>query len=263
MDKPLLGRRVVVTRAAHQAGELSAKLRALGAEPIEYPVIAIAPPEDLEQLDRAVSRAAHGAYDWIVLTSANGVTAVAGRLAALGLAGTDFGGARIAAIGPATAEAVRSILGCRVAVVPPAYVAEVLAEALGDVRGQRILLARADIARPALPQALREAGAQVDEVAAYRTVIAREGPDVRAMLARGQIDVVTFTSSSTVRNFVARVGRDALPYLSDVVIACIGPITASTARELGLSPAIVAQVYTVDGLLESLVQYYAHMERSP
>lgn len=253
---PLAERCIVVTRAAHQASELSAKLRALGARPVEYPVIAIAPPEDLRQLDQAISLAASGAYDWIVFTSANGVAAVSERLRALRIPEASFGRARIAAIGPATARAVREILGREVDVMPTAYVAETLASALGDVRGQRILLARADIARPALPQALREAGAEVREVAAYRTIPAQGGPDVPGMLRRGEIDAVTFTSSSTVRNFLARVGREMRPYLQDVVIACIGPITAKTVREAGLTPTIVARTYTIDGLIESLIQYY-------
>ncbi|MCS7221785.1 MAG: uroporphyrinogen-III synthase [Anaerolineae bacterium] len=259
-DMPLSGKRVLVTRAAHQAGELSARLRELGAEPIEYPVIAIAPPKDLGRLDQALARAARGGYDWIVFTSANGVAAVAERMAALGLEGMGFGQARVAVIGPATARAAAELLRRPADVMPSAYVAEALAEAMGDVRGQSILLARADIARPALPQALRAAGAQVDEVIAYRTVteepaITRQ-PDVLSLLAQGQIDAITFTSSSTVRAFIARVGRQALSDLHRVVIACIGPITAEAARAEGLSPTVVAEEYTVNGLVTALVRYY-------
>ena len=256
-DGPLAGRRVVVTRASHQAGELSTRLRALGAVAIEYPVIAIAPPEDLHRLDETLMRAAHGRFDWLVLTSANGVAAIAERMAHLGLESAALQHIRIAVIGPATAEAVRSRLGRDVDLMPSTYVAEALARALGDVRGRRFLLARADIARPALSQALRAAGARVEEVTAYRTVIARGGPDVPALLARGEIDAVTFTSASTVRNFLARVGEDALPHLRRVVLACIGPITAKALRAQGLSPTVVAAEYTIEGLVQALVRYYA------
>lgn len=261
-EMPLLGKRILVTRAAHQAGELSAKLRELGAEPIEYPVIAIAPPEDSSRLDQALARAARGGYDWIVFTSANGVAAVAERMAALGLERMGLGQARVAVIGPATARAVAELLRRPVDVMPSVYVAEALAAAMGDVRGQSVLLARADIARPALSQALRAAGAQVDEVIAYRTVIeeptAVKQPelDILSLLAQGQIDVVTFTSSSTVRAFIAHVGRQALSDLHRVVIACIGPITAETVRAEGLSPTVVAEEHTVGGLVTALAKYY-------
>ncbi len=261
-EKPLLGRRILVTRAAHQAGKLSARLRELGAEPIEYPVIAIAPPDDLDRLDQALARAARGGYDWVVFTSANGVAAVAERMAALGLEGMGFDRARVAVIGPATARAAAELLRRPADVMPSAYVAEALAAAMGDVRGQSVLLARADLARPALPQALRAAGAQVDEVVAYRTVVeepaaARQPePDVLGLLAQGQIDAITFTSSSTVRGFIARVGREALPDLRQVVIACIGPITAAAVRAEGLLPTVVAEEYTVNGLVAALARHY-------
>ncbi len=262
-DKPLRGKRIVVTRAAHQAGELSDKLRALGAIPIEYPVIAIAPPADPSPLDQAITRAAHGEYDWIVFTSANGVMAIAQRLAHLGLNGNALRDVRIAAIGPATAKAVRSLLHRDVDVIPDAYVAEALAEAFDEVRGRRFLLPRADIARPALPQALRAAGALVDEVAAYRTVVAQGGPDVPSMLAGGEIDAITFTSSSTVRNFMARIGPEAQPYLHHVTLACIGPITADALRSQGFTPTIIAREYTIDGLIQSLIQHYASRLKTP
>jgi uroporphyrinogen III methyltransferase/synthase len=259
---PLWGRRILVTRAAHQARELSVRLRELGAEPIEYPVITITLPDDLDRLDQALSRAARGEYDWVVFTSVNGVAAVAERMAALGLERRGFSRARVAVIGPATAHAVTELLRWSVDVMPPAYVAEALAAAMGDVRGQSVLLARADIARPALPQALRAAGAQVDEIVAYRTVVERttaaasQESNILDLLIRQQLDAITFTSSSTVRGFIAHLGRTVLSSLSQVVIACIGPITAETARAEGLLPTVVAKEYTIEGLVKALAQYY-------
>jgi uroporphyrinogen-III synthase len=235
----LKGRRVVVTRPESQAEELCSRLRALGAEPIEFPAIAIVPPEEAGGLERAIARL--DGYDWVIFTSANGVEQFWARLA-----GKDFRG-RVAAIGPATAEALRQ-RGIPVHLVPAEYRAEAILDEIGEVAGQRILLPRADIARPALADGLRAMGAQVDEVAAYRTVPGRPAPAAFDALRAG-VDVVIFTSSSTVRNFVALTA--GLDY-GDPAIACIGPVTAATARELGLRVDAVAREYTIDGLLDSL-----------
>jgi uroporphyrinogen-III synthase len=244
----LSGRRVVVTRPEEQAEGLCSRLRALGAEPVEFPVIAIAPPEPGGPLDQALARLS--SYDWLIFTSVNGVECFWARLAApeaLAAGPVRFPAAKVAAIGPATAAALRR-RGVQVCLVPAEYRAEAILDEIGDVAGQVILLPRADIARPALADGLRARGAQVDEVPAYHTVPAT--PAAAALDAlRAGVDVITFTSSSTVRNFVAQTA--GLSY-GDPLIACIGPVTAATARELGLRVDVVAREYTIEGLLEAL-----------
>jgi uroporphyrinogen III methyltransferase/synthase len=248
----LRGLRIIVTRAREQAGELSHRLAELGAEPIEVPAIRIAPVEDAHSLDRAIERLS--SYDWVIFTSRNGATAFWQRLEALGLDGRALEGARVAAIGPATAAALRA-QGIEPDYVPEEYVAEAILAGIGDVAGRRILLPRADIARRALAEGLRARGAHVDEIVAYRTLPADAPlPDL------SQADAITFTSSSTVRHFVRAVGGpDAL---QGPVIACIGPITAATCRELGITPDVVAGEYTVDGLVRALVEHFAGAKES-
>jgi uroporphyrinogen-III synthase len=192
-------------------------------------------------------------YNWLIFTSVNGVEYFWARLIELspsvfpgGWAGAIFQG-KVAAIGPRTAEMLRSH-GLAVHLVPGEYRAEAILDEIGDVTGQRILLPRADIARPALARGLRTRGAQVDDVTAYRTVQGHPPPAAFEALRIG-VDVLTFTSSSTVRHFVALTG--GLDY-GDPLIACIGPVTADTAHELGLRVDIVAEEYTIDGLLEAL-----------
>jgi uroporphyrinogen III methyltransferase/synthase len=251
---PLFGRRVVVTRARAQASRLSAQLRASGADPVEFPTIAINPPEDWAPLDAAIERLA--AYDWVIFTSVNGVRFFWQRLERAGKDARAFANARLGAIGPATAGALQEH-GLEADLVPPKYVAEAILEEIGPVDGQRVLLPRADIARAALAEGLEEAGAQVDEIAAYRTGLggADKADELRRRLAEGEIDVVTFTSSSTARNFVQAL--EPLPDLPEsLTIACIGPITAGTARDLGLPVTIVAEEYTIDGLVDSLIRHF-------
>ncbi len=250
--KPLMGKRVLVTRPRTQAAELCDKLAAQGAMPIVFPTIEIAPLTDYTALDRAIRQLAQ--YQWIIFTSVNGVKAFWDRL--------DCGGfgnlrglpptTRVAAIGPATASALQAH-DVTVTLIPDEYIAEAIIESIGAVRGQRILLPRADIAREALAVELRKRGAIVDEIAAYRTLPAQPDPNGRLELQRG-VDAIAFTSSSTVRNFVALVGQDSIPPQS--IIACIGPITANTARELGLRVDIQATDYTMDGLVTALVAYF-------
>ena len=250
-DRPLQGRTVVVTRPRRRADALSSSLRELGARVLEYPTIAIEPPKDARPLRRALRSLP--AYDWVVFTSVNGVLRVVSELAS---AGGDppgaLAGARVAAIGPATADALRDA-GISVDVVPGEYRAEALVTAIraaGDLSGRRVLLARAAEARAVLPERLRAGGAEVDEVAAYRTVRGRpEVEDLPARMRRGEVDWLTFTASSTVRNFVEMAGREA----GDARVAAIGPITAGTARELGLPVHAVAEEYTVPGLVRALV----------
>ena len=251
MNHPLSGLRVVVTRPKNQAQELCNRLRALGARPIIFPSIAIVPPEAGGPLDQSIAWLR--SYDWIIFTSVNGVEHFWIRLREVGPSSrTDevaelFARGRVAAIGPATAQALRQ-RGVSVHLMPTEYRAEAILDEIGDVTGERILLPRADIARPALADGLRAKGAQVDDVSAYRTV--RGEPSAAAFDAlRAGVDVVTFTSSSTVHHFVSLTqGLD----FGDPLIACIGPVTAATARESGLRVDVTAEEYTVDGLLAAL-----------
>ncbi len=253
--KPLFGRRVLVTRARAQASALSEKLEELGAEPIEFPVIEIAPPVDWGPLDAAIERLPH--YDWAIFTSVNGVRALMDRLWEVGQDVRALRGVRLCAIGPATAAALERY-HLKVDLVPRQYVAESILESIGEVSGQRILLARADLARQVLPLELSRAGAIVDEVVAYRTVLADSPADhVYQMLRQGEIDIVTFTSSSTVRNFVEKINTvgeaDSLgDLLNGVMVACIGPVTAETAKELGIKVDVIAEEYTVEGLVKCI-----------
>jgi uroporphyrinogen-III synthase len=247
--QPLSDLRVVVTRPESQSEELCSRLRALGAQPVLFPVIAIVPPEADGPLDKAIARLA--GYDWTIFTSVNGVEYFWARLETIHAPSpqtntSPFRG-RVAAIGPATAEALQQ-RGVSVDLMPAEYRAEAILDEIGDVAGQRILLPRADIARRALADGLRTKGAQVDEVAAYRTVRAIPSSAAFETLSAG-VDVVTFTSSSTVRNFVSL--TQGLDY-GDPLIACIGPVTAATAHELDLRVDVTAEEYTIDGLLEAL-----------
>jgi uroporphyrinogen-III synthase len=252
MSHWLNGRRVVVTRPGDQAEGLCSRLRALGAEPLEFPVIAIAPPETDGPLDQAIARL--NSYDWMIFTSANGVEFFWARLEALAARSQPpiarFPQAKVAAIGPATAAALHQ-RGVQVRLIPAEYRAEAILDEIGDVAGQHVLLPRADIARPALAEGLRRKGAQVDEVAAYRTIPATPTPAAFDALRAG-VDVITFTSSSTVRNFVTQTA--GINY-GDPLIACIGPVTATTARELGLRVDVVAKEYTIEGLLDALKEF--------
>jgi uroporphyrinogen-III synthase len=229
-------------------------LRALGAEPLLFPTIAIAPPEVAGPLDQAIAQLS--GYDWIIFTSVNGVQHFWARLAELRASSAVDGASdlsiqgKVAAIGPATAEALRR-RGASVHLMPAEYRAEAILDVIGDVAGQRILLPRADIARPALADGLRSRGAQVDDVRAYRTIRGEPSPAAFDALRAG-VDVVTFTSSSTVRNFVSL--TEGLDF-GHPLVACIGPVTAATAHELGLRVDLVAETYTIDGLLESLANH--------
>lgn len=250
---PLFGRRVVVTRAREQASELSDKLRMLGAEPVEFPTIRISsPPDNYAALDTALENLS--GYDWVVFTSANGVRHTFERLERSGRDARAFGRAHVAAIGPATGAALQE-KGIRADFMPTEFVAEaVLAQFPESVHGKRILLARALEAREVLPETWREQGATVDVVPAYQTELETEGANaIREQLQAGTIDAITFTSSSTVRNFVQAVGGpQAVPQA--VMLASIGPVTTETCRELLRSPDCTADEYTIDGLLHALTK---------
>lgn len=254
---PLDGVRVVVTRAKEQAPELAGKLQQQGAQPILFPTIRIAPFDDSAELDEAIRSLPQ--FDWVIFTSVNGVTLFFEQMKALGLTPTHFAGVRVAAIGPATAGALRA-RQVEADFVPAEYVAERIAEGLGNVSGSRILLPRAEQARTALTEQLRAGGALVTEVASYRTL--PETLEEGAARALEVADVFTFTSASTVKNFVALIGgrSQALALAENNLVACIGPITAAAARKLGLEPQIIAADYTMDGLVAALV---AHFETHP
>jgi len=253
--RPLFGRRVVVTRARAQAGELSAELEKLGAEVYEFPTIEIVPPEDFGPLDSAIRDL--DSFDWLVYTSVNGVEAFVDRLRHHGL---DLRavprGAKVAAIGPATAERLEEV-GLRVDVVPKEYRAEALIEALdsGSLAGKRVLIPRARVAREILPEKLREAGAEVVVPPAYESVPSSGGREELSLRLRsGEIDCVTFTASSTVENFVGAFGEEeAVRLLSGTKVACIGPITAETGRKRGFRVDAEADEYTIPGLVEAVV----------
>ena len=254
--RPLFGRTVVVTRARAQASELAARLRELGAGVIEMPAISIGPPESWHDLDEAVRSIAD--YDWLVFTSVNGVDFFMRRLSHAGGDARRFAGLRIAAIGPATADALAAH-GLRADVQPSAYVAEALAEAMtaaDDLTGKRILLARSDIARDALPTALRAVGAVVDDFAAYRTVPAEfDAGETKALIEGGGGIAVTFTSSSTAEFFAARVGRDFISANAGRIRAVsIGPVTSAALRTQGIEPAAEAAEHTIAGLIAALVE---------
>ncbi len=257
--RPLFGRRIVVTRARAQAGELSAGLERLGAEVLEFPTIEIGPPEDWRPLDEALRDL--DSFSWLIFTSVNGVDAFVGRLAHQGL---DLRavprGARVAAIGPATAQRIREV-GLRVDVVPREFRAEALLESVsGDsLAGKRVLIPRARSAREILPEKLREAGAEVVVPPAYESVPSSDGKDELAKsLEAGRIDCVTFTASSTVENLVGAYGvEEAVRLLGGTRIACIGPITADTARKHGIRVDVEAREYTIPGLIEAVVDFLA------
>jgi len=255
---PLAGRRIVVTRAREQGGDLVRALQALGADVLHAPTIRIEPLADLEPLRRALSRLAE--YRWTVFTSQTSVQVVFEHLPIWGLSAVHFAKTRIAAIGPATAASLTA-RGVRVEVLPDGFVAESLVDAIasqGDLQGARILLPRAEAARDALPEGLSALGAEVEVVPVYRTVSALGGRDGEALAAEilaGRIDVITFTSSSTVHHFVQAVGAGTA-CSGRFGAAVIGPITAATARRYGLPVKIEAAEFTTAGLVDALVGYF-------
>lgn len=249
---PLTGKRILVTRPREQAAELCSKLAALGAEPILFPTIQIAPIDDYTALDNAIRSLEQ--YHWIIFTSVNGVAAFWERLTRTRTGSAPaLGVLKVAAIGPATAQALAQ-RGAQAHFIPEEYVAERILAGLGDVKRRWILLPRADIAREALAVELADRGAVVHEIAAYRTLPAAD-PRGLAELQRG-VDAITFTSSSTVRNFVELTKNYSLP---KSVVACIGPITAQTARDLGLPVDVMASrdAYTMDGLVAAITAHFS------
>ncbi len=265
-DRPLSGRRIVVTRSREQAAELIDMLEERGAEAIAAPSIRIAPPEDLAPLDAAAASA--GSFDWIVFASANAVDYFMSRLLANGDV-RDLHGVRICTIGPSTAAHLHRH-GIRVDLMPAEFRADAVAQGLlasGHIKGRRILIPRADIARDQLAEELREAGAEVTEVVAYRTIPAsadRDGHDVYRMLLDRQIDAVTFASASAARNFVAMLGQDqAADLLRTTVVASIGPVTAEAAQQLDIATTVMPERYTIPDLVDALVEHFSRARTEP
>jgi len=261
-SRPLFGKRILVTRPPHQAAELVERLEAMGANPIEAPMIRIMPPEDYGSLDDACARVSE--FDWIVFSSANAVDAFVDRL----LAGPQdlraLNGVRLCVVGPATAERL-SRHGLKVDLTPSEYRAEAVLRAIGEageVRGRKVLLPRGDIGRDLVAEELRKQGADVTEVVAYRTVAVeweREGdPDIYRMLLERQIDVVTFTSPSAVRNFVRVLGAEpAVDLLRTTIVASIGPVTAEAASQCDIQTAIMPASHTIPALVDAIVQHFS------
>jgi uroporphyrinogen III methyltransferase/synthase len=267
-SRPLFGRRVLVTRPRDQAPELIDRLAALGADTVLAPMIRIVPPDDATPLQRAADDPS--IFDWIVFTSANAVDAFMKAFLDGPRDLRALSGPRLCTVGTATAERLASF-GLRVDLVPDEFRAESVASALtrsGPLDGARVLLPRSDIGREVIAEQLREAGALVTDVVAYRTVLdeaQREGdPDVYGMLLEGRIDVVTFTSPSAVRNFARIYGADAAAdLLRRTTVAAIGPVTAEAARQLGIDVTVQPAAYTIAGLVEAIAAHFSTARTSP
>jgi uroporphyrinogen III methyltransferase / synthase len=253
----LSGKRIVVTRARSQASELARRLSEFGAEVVEFPTIAIEPPRQYAPMDRAIEQLQ--AYDWLFFTSVNGVQSFFSRLRQLGKNSQALEHLKVVAIGPETAGRLEDE-GVHAHLVPAKYQAEGIIEGLNpaEIRGRRILIPRAAKARELLPETLRQWGASVDVVEAYQTVLPQNhNVGLNELLQQDQIDVITFTSSSTVVNFIRLFeGEDLLRILKGVVIGCIGPITAQTAIDSGLRVDIISSEFTIPGLVDAVVTYY-------
>lgn len=254
-DKPLDGWRVLITRASKQADGLAEPLRELGAHVIEVPTIEIEPPRSYAPLDQALRQIDQ--YDWLVLTSVNGAEALFDRLKRLKLSKARLKHLQIAAIGPATQKAIES-QGLKVQVTPEKYIAESVVEALRDrTKGKRLLLVRARIARDVLPNELKKSAAVVDVIEAYETKVpagAQQKLEKIFSAKAGRPNVITFTSSSTVNNFLGLLGDNPEKLLQGVHMASIGPVTSGTLKKAGFKPSIEAQEYTMKGLVQAIVE---------
>jgi uroporphyrinogen III methyltransferase/synthase len=256
-NRPLFGQNIVVTRTRQQASDLATQLEELGATVLEAPTIELVEPSSWNEVDAALNRA--GSYDWIIFTSANGVRFTRERLRSLNKDVRIFGSAKIAAIGDATADAICDELCLHVDLCPQSFVAEALADELmqqGQVSGKRFLLLRADIARPVLREKLQQNGAaEVADIPVYHTQTARSLPPTLVEALRGgEVHWITFTSSSTVKNFISLIGDDYAKQLEKVKIASIGPITTQTLKEMRLTPTVQAENFNVDGLVRAMLK---------
>lgn len=254
---PLFGKRILVTRAREQASDLSERLRELGAIPVEFPTIGILPPANWADVDHCINQII--LYDWIIFTSTNGVKFFLERLLALGRDARDLKGPRVCAIGPKTAASLEA-LKIRVDFVPREYQAEAIFAGLKkeNLKGKKILLPRAKIARDILPDELEKAGAVVDVVEVYQTVRPKGNMDeIRKLLKSKTVSAITFTSSSTVANFVEMVGQEVARDLTvGIPVASIGPITAEKAKSLGIETTVMPEEYTIPALVQALADYF-------
>jgi len=256
---PLAGKKILITRAREQSGDFATLLKKLGAEVIEFPTIQIVPPTTWKGLDRAIDQL--NSYDWIIFTSANGVNFFFERLSEKREDRDLPSSLKVCAIGPATAYQLKE-RGIRVDYVPKEFVAEAILKGFKEmvVKGKRILLARAKEARDTLPQGLREMGAKVDVIEVYRTIKPKGGVKrLRHLLTDGGIDAITFTSSSTVTNFIDLLKKeDFKKFLKGIAIACIGPITAQTVKKLGMKAHIQPKEYTIPALVQAISNYFVN-----
>ena len=259
ITQTLTGLRIANTRALRQASSLTRLLEAEGAEVLHYPTVEIEPCADTSEFDAALGELAQGGFDWLIVTSTNTVYALADRLRELGIGAERVARSKtkVAAVGSATAASIAQELDLVVDLLPDEYVAESLAASLQVGRGDHVFVPQSAIARPVLVKALRRAGAEVRAVAAYQTVVGNGGDDLPRHFWQGDVDVVLFTSASTVHNFVQRLKAESgdAGMLCDVTVACIGPMTAEAARRHELPVQVVAENRTVEGLVHSLKSY--------
>ena len=255
--RPLLGKRIVVTRARAQASDLVNRLTELGAHCLEYPTIQTAPPDDWNTVDRAIDQL--HTYEWLIFTSVNGVNFFFERLFQKGLDVRAMGHLRTATIGPVTSRRLLDF-GIKSDIIPGTYRAESIVDAFTDqpISGSKILLPRAKEARLILPKELTNMGANVDEVTTYQTLAVTDQAQTLAMsLSSREVDLITFTSSSTAKNFKQLLPEDRFKdWMKSVTIASIGPITSETATDLGFNVTIEANVFTIDGLCEAILTHY-------
>jgi len=258
----LSNKHIVNTRAVHQAIVLDKLIHARGGISLPYPCIAIVPPDDTTLLDAALQDAVNGKYEWVVFTSSNTVYSVAERLEALAL-DKSIASAKIAVIGPATQVATQNRLNRAADIVADEHIAESLAKAVNPLPNTKILLPQSTIARPTLAQQLTASGASVTTVGAYRNVIGSGGITLHAQLQQHNIDAVTFTSSSTFENLLIRLRDEGgdIDELRQVCLAAIGPKTADTIQAHGFTAHVIAQEYTLEGLVDTLEDYF-RKERS-
>lgn len=261
-SKPLTGLRILTTRAEKQSGGLANPLRELGAEVIEVPTIEIRPPQSYAPLDSALRNI--GGYDWLILTSVNGVEALFARLKALSIPASALAHLQIAAIGPATQREIERH-GLKISVTPEKYIAEAVVEALkGKTEGKRVLLVRAKIARDVLPNELRKTSAAVDVVEAYETHVPENAKERLHWLFAKQAtrpDIITFTSSSTETNFLSLLSSEHQEALRTILLASIGPVTSATLARAGFAPQIEAREYTMPGLAVAIAKHVAAQRR--
>ncbi|RKD22515.1 uroporphyrinogen III methyltransferase / synthase [Caminicella sporogenes DSM 14501] len=256
-NKPLFGKKILVTRTRHQASKLSQKIEELGGESIEFPTIKIIENEDYRDIDRALNNIKK--YKWIIFTSVNGVKIFFGRMKKLDFDVRILKDITICAIGPATAKKLND-MGLKVEYMPDEYRAEGIIDILKDKikDGDNILLPRADIARKLLIDELEKLGAKVDNIPIYKTVIPEYDRENLIKILKEKVDVITFTSSSTVKNFVKILGMENLKLINGAKIAVIGPITSTTAKEMGMNVDIEAKEYSISGLVDEILNYFCN-----